>query len=79
MNIKINKESIEEKIRENLIKAHDISGLTSYKISKITGISQATLSRYESGERIPMASHLALIAQAHGVSVDWLCGLKDTP
>jgi len=53
--------------------------LTQQEIAKLLNVSQATYSRYESGELdIPSASLIAL-AKFYKTSVDYLLGLSDKP
>ncbi len=52
-------------------------GLTQMKFSQIVGISQPNLSAYESGRFMPSVDKLVRIADALGVSVDYLLGLSD--
>lgn len=49
-------------------------GLTQKQVAAETGITEATLSRYLNGNRIPNALILARLAAVLGVSVDWLLG-----
>ena len=45
--------------------------MTVYRLSKKTGISQSTLSRYINGERQPLFQNVVIIANALGVGLDW--------
>lgn len=47
-------------------------GVTDYRVAKETGIAQATLSAWKSGEYTPKADKLALIADFFGVTLDEL-------
>ena len=46
--------------------------LSGYRLSKETGISEAAISRYRSGDRNPRPTELRKIAQALGVKVSQL-------
>lgn len=47
-------------------------GVTAYKISKETGISQSTLSDWKSGKITPKADKLQIIADYFNVSLEYL-------
>ena len=44
-----------------------------------TGIEQALISRYESGDRIPPTETLQILADFYDVSVDYILGRTDNP
>ena len=48
------------------------------RLAKETGISIVAISRYLSGDRNPTLINAILIADALGVSLDWLCGREDS-
>lgn len=52
---------------------------TQKMIMKYLGITQATYSRYENGERQIPINLLAKLADYYGVSVDYLLGLTENP
>ena len=58
-------------IYEKLLKE---KGLTSYKVSKATGISQTTLSAWKHSGNPPKIERLRKIAEFLGVSIDYLTG-----
>jgi len=62
---------------ERMKKLRKEKGLTLEDLSKLTGITTTTLSRYETGKRIPNATALEELAKAFGVSVDYLLGKTD--
>ena len=45
----------------------------------VCGISRSALNTWERGTRMPSADGLFQIATAYGVSMDWLCGITNTP
>jgi transcriptional regulator with XRE-family HTH domain len=49
----------------------DISGKTSYQVSKDTGISTATLSNWKQGNYTPKADKLKTLAEYFKVPVDY--------
>ena len=64
--------SIEKNLAKNLLRARELKGLTQKEVSKKTGITEASISRYETGERIPNAIILCRLAKCYGVSTDRL-------
>ena len=50
-------------------------GLSLAELSQRTGISTSTLSRLETGARVPGLEHLVALARAHAVSLDDLVGV----
>lgn len=58
-------------IFERLLKE---AGITAYKVSKDTGISQTTLSDWKRGRSVPKTEKLQIIADYFDVSLDFLLG-----
>ncbi len=54
-------------------------GLTQMKLSELTGIDHALISKYESGGRVPPTEALIAFADVFGVSIDYLVGRTDNP
>lgn len=54
-------------------------GVTSYKVSKETGVTQTSLSNWKSGRNTPSTKTLQKIADYFGVSVDYLMNGKEEP
>lgn len=54
-------------------------GYTQKDIADIVGITRATLSNYETGERTIDIDILYKLCSLYGVSIDYLVGIKDTP
>lgn len=54
-------------------------GITAYKISKDTKISNSILSDWRLGKRIPSGEKIEVLATYLNVSVDYLLGLSDDP
>lgn len=58
------------------MKQHNLNGV---ELSVLSGVTTATISRYVNGLREPSVSNIILLADALGVSVDYLLGLHDVP
>lgn len=54
-------------------------GLTQLALQMKTGIDQAIISKYESGERMPTVENLMLLADFFDTSLDYLMGRTDQP
>lgn len=54
-------------------------GVTPYKVSKATGVSQSSLSDWKMGKITPKTSTLQKIADYFGVTLDYLTTGKDEP
>ena len=55
------------------------NGVTAYKVSKETGVTQSTLSDWKRGRSTPKSDNMKKIADYFGVSVDYLMTGKDEP
>ena len=53
--------------------------LTQIAVQMQTGIEQALISKFESGERVPPTETLIRLADFYGVSMDYLVGRTDNP
>lgn len=62
-----------ERFKECRIEA----GFNQSEAAKRAGISQQSISAYETGSREPLANAIIAMALAYGVSVDYLLGLTD--
>lgn len=71
---------IKKVFAERLKEARTKSNVSQSELSKITGISPATLSTYENVEnpKSPPIDKATVIAKALNVSLDWLCDFEDT-
>ena len=58
--------------------ALEVKNIRPVDISKITGISESTISQYRSGYAVPKRNKLAIISKALHVNPSWLLGL-DVP
>lgn len=50
---------------------------TQLQVQMKTGISQSTLSKYESGEALPTSENLLILAKFYKTSIDFLLDLTD--
>lgn len=50
---------------------------TQLKVQMDTGISQSTLSKYESGDLVPTTDNLLILAKYYNTSIDFLMDLTD--
>ena len=50
---------------------------TQLKVQMNTGISQSTLSKYESGELMPTSENLLILAKFYNTSIDFLMDLTN--
>ena len=64
---------------KNLRKYRIEKGITQIRLSIESGVSQETISAYESGKAMPSAETLIKIADFLGVSTDFLLGRTDNP
>lgn len=54
-------------------------GLTQIALQMQTGIEQALISKFESGERIPPSETLMILADFYNVSIDYILCRTDNP
>lgn len=66
-------------MRNNLHKLRRERGLTQIGLQMKTGIEQALLSKYETGDRIPPTDALIILADFYGVSIDYILCRTDNP
>lgn len=66
-------------MRNNLRKLRRERGLTQISLQMKTGIEQALLSKYETGDRIPPTDALMILADFYGVSIDYILCRTDNP
>jgi transcriptional regulator with XRE-family HTH domain len=62
-------------IFEQLLQKH---GLTPYKVSKDTGLSQTLFSNWKSGRSTPKQDKLQIIADYFGVTIEYLMGKEES-
>lgn len=61
-------------MQNNLRKLRKERGLTQIGLQMKTGIDQALISKFESGERIPPTDALIILADFYDVSIDYILG-----
>lgn len=59
-------------VTKNIFKLMDSKGITAYKLSKATGISESVISRWKSGEQSPSISSLVKVAHFFDCSLSEL-------
>ncbi|MBQ5950670.1 MAG: helix-turn-helix transcriptional regulator [Lachnospiraceae bacterium] len=59
-------------IQNNLRKLRKEKGITQVALMMNTGVDQALISKYESGERIPPTETLIALADFYCVSIDYI-------
>lgn len=64
--------SLGDIMNNNLRKLRKERRLTQVALQMQTGIEQALLSKYETGERIPPTDTLLILADFYGVSIDYI-------
>ena len=68
---------MKNKFKEVFVELLQIRGISAYKFSADTGISQGSLSEWKNGIKTPSAESLITIADYFDVSVDYLLGRTD--
>jgi len=66
-------------MKNNLRKLRKERGLTQIGLQMKTGIEQALLSKYETGDRIPPTDALMILADFYGVSIDYILCRTENP
>lgn len=64
---------------ENLKKIRKDRGRTQIALQMQTGIEQALISKYETGERIPPTETLIILADFFNTNIDFLLDRTDNP
>ena len=64
------------KISERLKELRLDNSLSQSQLAKELGITQSTIAKWESSERIPSLEFLIKIAKTYHCSIDWLIGLE---
>ena len=62
---------------EKFVQLLQKSGITAYKVSKDTGISQSTLSDWKTGRATPKADKLLVLAHYFNVSIEFFLTNKE--
>lgn len=66
-------------MQNNLRKLRKERSLTQIGLQMKTGIEQALLSKYETGERVPPTDALMILADFYGVSIDYILCRTENP
>ena len=66
-------------MQNNLRKLRKERGLTQIALQMKTGIDQAQISKFETGERIPHTDALIILADFYNVSIDYILMRTDNP
>lgn len=66
------------KLSEKITKLKKLKGLSQVDLSEATGISRDAISKYERGDAMPSVEYAKRIADALGVSLDYLVSDDDT-
>jgi len=66
-------------MKNNLKLLRRSRGYTQLAVQMKTGIEQALISKFESGERVPPTETLITLADFYNVSIDYLLGRTDNP
>ena len=64
---------------ENLKKIRIERGMTQIALQMQTGIEQALISKYETGERIPLTETLIILADFFNTNIDFLLDRTNNP
>ena len=67
-----------ETMGERIAKARMYMNLNQRELAKKANLTEANLSRYENGYREPKAGTISQIAEALGISADYILGITDT-
>ncbi|MGN1081174.1 MAG: helix-turn-helix domain-containing protein [Acutalibacteraceae bacterium] len=66
-------------MKNNLKLLRKSRGYTQIAVQVKTGVEQALLSKYETGERVPPTETLLRLAEFYGVSIDYILCRTDNP
>ena len=66
-------------VKTNIRKLRKERGLTQIALQMATGIDQALLSKFETGERLPTTDALIVLADCFNVSIDYLLCRTENP
>ena len=65
--------------KDLLVKLIQDKGITAYKLSKDTGISEALISNWKTGRQLPKYDSIVLLCDYFGVSADYLLERTEIP
>lgn len=61
-----------KKFSERLMRARSAKGLSKHELEELSGLSRGAIKAYERGNTLPRIDSLAKLAEALGVSINWL-------
>lgn len=64
-------------LKNNLKKLRKERGITQISLQMHTGIEQALISKYETGERVPPTETLIILADFFETNIDYILGRTD--
>ena len=64
-------------VGERIRKAREEKGWTKTKLAKLSGLARSSIRDYEADKSDPQLFSACCIADALGISLDWLSGRKD--
>lgn len=65
-----------KELAEHIKELREEKSLTQSQLAKELGVTQSTIAKWESAERIPSLEFLIKIAKTYHCSIDWLVGLE---
>ena len=65
--------------KDLLVELIQNKGITAYKLSKDTGISEALISNWKTGRQLPKYDNIILLCDYFGVSADYLLERTEIP
>ena len=66
-------------MKNNLLFLRKKKGITQIALQMATGIEQALISKFETGERVPPTETLMILADYYNVSMDYIMCRTDIP
>ena len=68
---------MQETLAQRLFRLRNEKGLTQEAVAEIAGVSRVAMTRYENGQRMPKMNIVNSLAEAYGVTVDYLMGREE--
>ena len=65
--------------KDRFVQLLENNNISSYKLTKDTGLDNGLISKWKNGSSTPSAENLTKLADYFGVSVDYLLGRTDNP
>lgn len=67
------------KLQDKILYCRKKAGLTQEELAEKIGVSRQAVSKWETGDALPEVNKLRLLAQALGVTADWLLSEEEPP